>query len=58
MVAAIMLSGCNLLEVRVDVAQRNIMDKGDGTTDNYTKTGDTKTDEETDKTVSVIKTIP
>jgi len=52
----LLLQGCNFLEVRVDVVQRAILDKGDGTSDTYAKNGDTKTEE--DKTTSVIKTIP
>ena len=53
---AVSLTACNLLEVQVDVTQRSIMDKGDGTEDSYSKSGDNKLDEE--QTATVIRTIP
>jgi hypothetical protein len=50
--------GCNFLEVKVDVAQRSIMDKGDNTKDEYIKLGDSKSADEKDEVTTVIKTIP
>jgi len=52
----VLLNGCNLLEVKVDVTQRSIMDKGDNTEDSYSKSGDNTLEEE--QNTAVIKTIP
>ena len=57
-VLVLLLNGCNLLEVRVDVAQRAIIDKGDNTKDDYNKLGDSKSTSDLDKTTTVLKTIP
>ena len=35
----VVINGCQLVTVNVEVAQRAILDKGDGTSDNYTKLG-------------------
>ena len=54
-VISLLLSGCNFLEVKVEVAQRSIMDKGDGSNDSFSK-GDSRT--EVDETETIIRTIP
>jgi len=56
LLVALTFSGCNFLEVKVDVTQRAILDKGDNTDDDYTGEGDTSN--EVDKTSTIIKTIP
>ena len=35
----VVIQGCQLVTVNVEVAQRAILDKGDGTNDSYTKLG-------------------
>ena len=55
LVLVFLFQGCNFLEVKVDVAQRAILDKGDNTKDGYSLR-DTKLEE--DKTTSIVKTIP
>ena len=54
-VISLILSGCNFLEVKVEVAQRSIMDNGDGSEDSFSK-GDSRT--EVDETETIIRTIP
>ena len=53
MFIATMFVGCQLITIHLNVAQRSIMDKGDGTSDVYTKLGDKKT-EPTSESLEII----
>ena len=53
--AALFLSACNFLEVRVDVAQRSVLDNGNQKDKVIEEDSSNK---EVDKTKTVIKTIP
>ena len=52
---AMILSGCNFLEVQVITTQRAIQDKGDYTRDGYLNSAEA---EKNDVTSTIIKTIP
>ena len=53
MLSGVIFAGCHLVEV--NMVQRNLMDKGDGKDDSYSKTGDSALDEESMELVVPIR---